>query len=157
MRVWLSACVSASMRSAPVALWDGGIRALSRSEGHTFYINSHHQTLLSVCVCVWVSENVQLSGVCGSGRWEKVKWEIERERERVIVRHLLALPSCLLKVYSFIRRQSCSAHNVIQCLQHTLCRYFNPGCIDYYIYTFRNWKLFFHFLEVDQSKKKKKV
>ncbi len=112
MRVWLSACVSASMRSAPVALWDGGIRALSRSEGHTFYINSHHQTLLSVCVCVWVSENVQLSGVCGSGRWEKVKWEIERERERVIVRHLLALPSCLLKVYSFIRRQSCSAHNV---------------------------------------------
>ncbi len=65
-----------------------------------------------VCVCVGVSENVQLSGVCGSGRWEKVKWEIERERERVIVRHLLTLPSCLLEVHSFIRRQSCSAHNV---------------------------------------------
>lgn len=57
MCVCLSACVPASMRSAPVALWDGGIRTQSRSEGHTFYINSHHQTLLMqecVCVCVFV-------------------------------------------------------------------------------------------------------
>lgn len=119
MCVCLSAFVPASMQSAPVALWDGGIRTRNRSEGHTFYINSHHQTLLmQECVCV----SVHVCLLCG---WVKTSnWVVcvgvkmrkgkvrERWRERVIVQHLLALPSCLLKAHSFMRRQSCSAHIV---------------------------------------------
>lgn len=75
---WLYRCVYTCVCawSAPVALWDGGIRTLSWSEGHTFYIISHCQTLLmQERVCLYVGEWKRPTEWCV---WE---WKM-RERER---------------------------------------------------------------------------
>ncbi len=109
------------------------------------------------CVCVSLCGWVKTSNwvVCvGVEDERRLKWEREREGHCTT---FTRLPSCLLKAHSFIRRQSCSAHNV-ELFRTRVRSILYAGTwtqgVSTIISTLLERKLVPHFLEDDHSKKR---